>query len=147
MKFDNPLVRGLYSGLMGGAVGGLIFTSQKIIEYLFGLPTEFPDILTLNILMIFLGYAVPSNAIWGGIFGTVYSRFYHRVPSKGVKKGFVWGCIIFLISNLWIASRHFVTWFFAGFEPNLMWSYQWATSFSIWLPYGIILGILYERWK
>ncbi|WP_455277430.1 hypothetical protein [[Eubacterium] cellulosolvens] len=147
MKISNPIVRGFYSGLIAGCIGGLILTIQRILDAILGTPVVPVDLLDFDILMFHLGYSIPSNGMWGSIYGIVYSRFYDRVPGKAVKKGFVWGCIIFFISNIWITSYFFTIWSFTGFEQNLSWAYGWVMSFSIWIPYGIVLGVLYERWS
>lgn len=148
MKISYPLMRGFYAGLIAGCIGGLVYTVSELLETILGLPAGVPDLLTFNILMIHLGYAIPANGVYGGTFGIIYSKFYDGVPSKGVKKGFVFGLIIFFISNIFIASGNLLSWLLTGVEQYFLWSYSWAMGgFTIWLPYGVVLGLLYERWK
>jgi hypothetical protein len=140
-------MRGFYSGLVAGCIGGLVFTVVRVLETISGLYALFP-VLTFDALMIHLGYAMPANGIYGGIFAIIYSMFYDRVPGKGVKKSFVFGLMMFFISNIWIASDSFLLWLFTRIETLFEWSYSWSIEGStIWIPYGIVLGLLYERWK
>jgi hypothetical protein len=113
-----------------------------------GVLVETLDIFEFDVFVGLLAYSIPANAMWGSIYGIVYSKFYDRVPSKGIKKGFVWGCIIAFISNIMIALSPFLLFLFTGMEPYFVSFYSWAeTGLVIWVTYGIFLGIIYERWK
>jgi len=151
MKISNPLVRGFYAGLIGGCIGGFIYILFTIPETILELPgfiVETLDISEFSNLIALLGYSIPANGIWGSIYGIVYSRFYDGVPGKGIKKGFVWGCIIAFISNILIAFWDFLLLLLTGREFFFIATYTWIeTGLVMWVPYGIFLGILYERWK
>jgi len=151
MKISNPLTRGFYAGLLAGMVGGLIYILCTIPESILGLPGQLAEnleIFEFNVFMSMLGYSLPANGMWGSIYGIVYSRFYNGVPGKGIKKGFVWGCIIAFISNILIAFGNFLLFLFTGTELHFRLTYSWfETGLVMWVPYGIFLGIFYERWK
>jgi len=151
MKISNPIIRGFYSGLIAGCIGGLFYILFTIPETILGLPGNLArtlDIFELYIFVTILGYSVPANGIWGSIYGIVYSRFYDGVPGKGIKKGFVWGCIIAFISNVMLAFYTFLALLFTSTEFYFILTYSWIESgFMIWVSYGIFFGILYERWK
>ena len=91
-------------------------------------------------------YQIGYVAIFGGISGIFYSTFYNKIPGKGVKKGLIFGCIIGLFSNIWYAFGDILTWSFTGIEYYFTLSYAWTWGFVfIWLPYGLVLGPVYER--
>ena len=151
MKIENSKIRGFYAGIIAGCIGGLVYILCTIPEAMLGLPgalVEVYDIFEFNTFVGLLGYSIPAQAIWGSIYGIVYSRFYDGVPGKGIKKGFVWGCIIALISNILIAFGHFLALQLTGMEFHFMQMYSWTESaLVIWVTYGIFLGIIYERLK
>jgi len=86
--------------------------------------------------------------IFGAIFGIFYSRFYPGLPSKGVKKGFIFSLIIGFFSNIWWTSSNFLKWLLTGKVQFLWWSFEFAYTYIVIFPlYGVILGVVYERWK
>ena len=148
MKFSNPLMRGLYAGLIAGAFGGFIFTIGEIIATQVGFYTAVPGLLEFDMIMIHFGYAMGANGMFGAIFGVIYPLLYDRIPSKGVKKSLIFGLMMFFFSNVFISSLHLLAGLLTGLEYHFEQSFAWTFyGIQIWFPYGIILGILYERWK
>ncbi|WP_455278409.1 hypothetical protein [[Eubacterium] cellulosolvens] len=150
MKIENAKMRGFYAGLIAGCIGFIVFYLALIPQTIIGLPTGVLDVLDLfkfDHLIAILGFGIPSNGIWGGIYGIIFSIFYNRVPGSGVKKGFFWGCIIGFISDLWIAFGNFLLFLMTGTAQFFIWGYGWCEAFIIWASYGVVLGMLYERWK
>jgi len=149
MKISNPLMRGFYAGLIAGCVGGMGVTIIRILEVALSFPIiVYPYFLEFDMIINHLGYSISAHGIFGGIFGIIYLKFYNRIPSKGVKKGLIFGSIIFLIANLTWASSNFISWLFIGIEQSFIWAYEFLTAgFFIWIPYGILLGVIYEKWK
>ena len=141
-------MRGFYSGLIAGIIAGVGATLWRIIESLLQLPTAIAGMLTVETIVYHLGYEIGQIGITGALFGILYARFYVASPSKRVKKGFIFGLIAFLISNvLWAISfllLGLMTWIEEYFWFSLLW-FQIGASY--WILYGVMLGIIYERWK
>ena len=148
MKIENAKMRGFYAGLIAGALGGFIFTIGRIIADIFRFYTGTPTLLEFDMMMIHFGYAMGANGIFGAIFGIIYPLFYDRVPSKGIKKSLIFGLMMFFFSNVFISSIYLLNWYLTGFEQFFLDSFAWVFyGIQIWFPYGIFLGLLYERWK
>ena len=95
-----------------------------------------------------LGYAVSVHGIMGAIFGIIYSKLYGGIPGSDMKEGLTFGCIVLLFSNLYIAFYYIARGLVTGEE----WSfYELITYIFVgliaWIPFGIVLGALYERLK
>ena len=76
--------------------------------------------------------------MWGIILAFIFSILYTAIPGKGIKKGLVYGLIIYLVSNIRAA--------------NLIWAYipDWAaicafTGIFALIPDGIVLGYLDKK--
>ena len=137
----------LSAGLIAGMIAGVAMNITRIIEALLGLPTAIPGMLTVETALYHLGYEVAQFGIFGLIFSIFYSMFYNAIPSKGVKKGIIFGVIIFLFSNLFISSSMFWYALLTGIEQYILWTFTFLLAIFSWIPYGVTLGILYERWK
>ena len=147
------MMRGFYAGLIAGIVGGFIFTIGRTLATISGFYFISPlarelDLLTFDMLMGHLGYAIGANGIFGGILGIIYSKFYDAIPGRGVKKGFVFGLIKFFIFNIFVSSSLILVGLLTGVEQYFVNAHGWFTGgIQIWLTYGIVLGLLYERLK
>ena len=139
-------MRGFYAGLIAGIVAGISLTSGRIIESILKLVSA-EVVLTLDFIIAHFGYAIGATAIFGGIFGAIYSKFYHGIPGKGVKNGFVFGLLIYLLSNVYQSSRELINWLLTWEDIYFKWIFSWGLALYVWIPYGVVLGFLYERWK
>jgi len=142
-------MRGFHAGIIAGTVGHAVFFSYIFLRAMIGQPSlTVPYAFSYDFWINYFIYHVGIGAIVGGLFGILYSRFYDGVPSKGVKKGLVFGLIIGLLSNISYGTRHLLVGLLAGSEQNLIWAWTWSVAgLLIWIAYGIVLGLLYERWK
>ena len=138
---SNTLRRGFYSGLIGGFFAGIwIF----VYVFLKGGWSTMPDVMSLSFWQDYFIVQCGIHAIFGGIFGLVYSRFYDGIPSKGVKKGLIFGLLIGMLVNLVFFSS---TILHHLLEVKLLINWTWIEGFLKWIPYGIVLGFVYERLK
>ena len=97
-------------------------------------------------MLDFFVYQFGYTAIFGGIFGLIYSRFYGGIPGEGVKKGLVFGLLIGVLTNIAVASTEaLLAWSLTGDQEYLGWAVLWAEGSLKWIPYGIVLGFVYER--
>lgn len=142
-------MRGLYSGLIAGCIGGVAITISMFTMTILGVYTLLSGIpLTFELLISHLAYAIGQNGVFGAIFGIMYSKFHRGVPGKGLAKGLVFGLIVYLFTNINAASINFVVWLFTSSEYHLATITSWVvTGFFVWIPYGVVLEALYERWK
>jgi len=148
MKISNPLVRGFYTGLLAGIIGGVPLPIFRIIEAMIELYGAVPHLVTYDFLIFHLGYAVGLHGLLGAIWGVIYSILYDGIPGKGIKKGFVYGCIVFFISDIYIASTNLSLGLLTWIEEYFIWTSQWAVGGAqLWIIYGIVLGALYKRWS
>lgn len=142
---SSSLSRGFYSGLFGGmAMGVWIF----VWVYLQGGWSIMPDIISLEFWTNYFVFHFGLSALFGAIFGLVYSRFYKGIPGEGVKKGLTFGLIIGVLANLQYSMFNFLNGFLWTGEPELIaWAYVSGSTFLQaylkWIPYGIVLGIAY----
>ena len=149
MKIENARMRGFYSGVIAGIIGSIVLSISLIVvfEWLLGNWTAIYDSpITPDIVMNYLIYHIGFAAIFGGVFGIFYSILYDGIPGKGVKKGFFFGFMIGLLSNIWIAFGKFLTGVFTGIEIYYgdSFAFVWVFVF-LWLIYGLVLGPVYER--
>ena len=94
-----------HAGAVAGVAAGIAATAARAIEVALNLPTAvfFPGFLRFDVVISHLVTEVGLNAIFGAVFGLVYLRFYDRLPGRGIKKGFVFGMLIYLVSNIHVA--------------------------------------------
>jgi hypothetical protein len=140
-------MRGFYAGLLAGIIGGIAISITRIVEAILGLPSAIAGILTVETALYHLSYEMGQAGIFGALFGILYVRFYNAVPGKGVKKSLFFGSIIFLFSSFWWTSSNILCWLLTGNELFLWWSFVYFLPIVTWIPYGVLLGLVYERWK
>jgi hypothetical protein len=147
MKIENTLMRGFYSGLIAGIIGGIAINITRIVEAILGLPSAIAGMLTVETMLFHLAYEMGQAGISGALVGILYARFYDAVPGKGVKKSLVFGSIIFLFSSLWWTSADILDWLLTWTELYFWWAFVYFLAIFVWIPYGVVLGLVYERWK
>jgi hypothetical protein len=137
-------MRGFYSGLIGGFFAGIwIF----VYVFLKGGWSTMPNVMSLEFLQDYFIFQFGMHGIFGCIFGVLYSKvFYNAIPSKGFKKGLVYGLLIGMWANLFTASNELLRWSLTGLDVYLI-GVNWIEGFLKWIPYGFVLGIVYERLK
>jgi hypothetical protein len=146
MKKSNSLMRGFYAGLLAGIFGGTTFIITSIVGEIIRtgyITTVVQDFMKPDVLRDYSIYMVGYLAIFGSISGIYYTIFYNRIPGKGVKKGIVFGCMIGLLSNIWMAFRYYLIGLFTGIEAFS--SIALLGGFQMWFVYGLVLEPIYKR--
>jgi hypothetical protein len=146
---SNSLMRGFHAGIIAGIISHIFFFSYNFLRSMVGHPSGYmPYLFSYDVWINYLIYAAGIGAIFGGIFGVIYSKFYNVIPGKGVKKGLLFGLIMGLFSNISYGSHHLLIGLSTASEFYLVWGRGLIPSFlAIFFLYGIVLGLLYERWK
>jgi hypothetical protein len=135
-------MRGFYSGLIAGIIGGIaLFLYVIITQHL----SQLPDFTSLDFWLNYFIYQIGLQGIFGGIFGIMYSKFYNGIPGKSIVKGLVFGLIIFLLGNFAYGTLHLWIGLSAANESHLAWGIDYFEGFPLFLAYGIALGPIYER--
>jgi hypothetical protein len=133
-KFDFG--KGFQVSVIAGLIGG-IAASLSVVPinlWLFGLVPDSEAIMVQAVNHITL------NALWGVLFGLVYTKVYDLVPSKGVLKGLVYSLIIFFCFE----SGHIVTYYFAqGSFINVI--HTGVVGGLRAIVFGLVLGYLYRK--
>ncbi|MCW4032844.1 MAG: hypothetical protein NWF08_05575 [Candidatus Bathyarchaeota archaeon] len=150
-KYD--IGRGANAGFIAGLIGGLIaFFSRRVgMIYFYEIATIGPEALFIFYqLMVHLAL----NAIWGTLLGIIYTKVYDLVPGKGIKKGFVYGLIAFLICSLhggtYAFAQAIMAYFVLGYETAqpifqnyaIPWTFTGAIQV---ITFGLVLGYLYKK--
>jgi len=82
--------------------------------------------------------------IYGPIFAIIYSKLYDWIPSKGILKALIYSFLIYSIANvrtsLLIAGHGTPFWIATPYPTGFLFA-----GFFVFLFYGIVLGILYEK--
>jgi len=122
-------------GIMAGFVCGLVF----YVLVNMGLNMEIPLLNPRGDLPTYAPLEFTHGIIWGIIFSSIYAFFYDYIPGKGIKKGLIYGFMLWTIAILRIGAlgaSH------GGAEWAL--SYTFVNIFTIFIPYSLILGYLYK---
>jgi hypothetical protein len=137
------MVSGFHAGAIAGVAGGLAAVASHVLNIILGLSWltqyELPGLLVFETLINHIVVEIGLTAIYGAIFGLIYSKFYERIPGKGIKKSFIFSMMFYLISNIYLAS-------FAAAYGNLpvAGGFAWAGFWTL-AVYGIVLGAIHER--
>jgi hypothetical protein len=130
----NVILAGGVAGLIAGILAGAI----NYFGLLFGLGGIKIPLINAVVATVLL------TIFFGAIFGLLYRALYESIPGEGVKKGFLFGLIIWLIKDitagaflLFVSSMNI---YYASAATNLVvvGSYQW-------MMYGLSLGFLYRK--
>jgi len=78
------------------------------------------------------------NLIFGVIWGLIYSRVYRAIPGKGILKGLLFGVFGYLLWQIRWVTLFLVYGDMASVGQFIIY------GFLVWIPFGIILGIVYE---
>jgi hypothetical protein len=132
---------GAVSGLIAGIVAGIIGAFMAIIYLYAGLPfnlhaSNIADIPT------FVTITITLTIIWGIILGVIYSRAHEVISGKVINKGLLYGLFCALIFP--IRDAFFLTSYF--YIDSLTSITMVIYALMVWIPFGLILAILYGRW-
>jgi len=130
---------GAIAGLIAGIAAGIIAIINVVFLFNIGhsyydLPSP-PESSTIYITIVEL----IINIIWGIALGVFYSRIYDLIPGKSDYKGLFYGLILWLILNVRNVTFNII------YEPHSI--FGQILGISIWIIYGLVLGILYEFLK
>ncbi|WP_455369828.1 hypothetical protein [[Eubacterium] cellulosolvens] len=127
--------KGYTAGAVAGFCGGVFAFVSQVILALVGV---FPSVI-LEVLPSAAIIHIGMTTIWAVVFGVIYAKFYDVIPGKGVKKGLVFGFIIYLLADLWAAS-----YFIANQHFQAASSFIFSGFFHV-IIYGPLLGVLYKK--
>jgi hypothetical protein len=133
----NGYLAGMITGAIAGTAAGISVIFPQSILSTFGFITP----IFLEALLYTATVHIGFNTIFGVAFGIIYSRFYDVIPNKGIKKGLVYGLILYIAQDLWPASYYLV-------NGNFTWLSAFLFSgIFVSLTYGFVQGALYEGTK
>ncbi|WP_455278410.1 hypothetical protein [[Eubacterium] cellulosolvens] len=133
--------KGIVTGVIVGFISGIVMTIFDISDLFKLFSVTFAGLpLTLSVQDIFVFntiYFVISGILWG----VLYAFFYDSIPGKGVRKGIVFGLIIWIIAPIHNAgvAMYLYGWYMFAIP------YVIATFFSITITFGLLIGILYKK--
>jgi len=134
---DYDIGSGLTSGAIAGLVFGLIISLTNIFTNIW-IYKYHPMTVTLSFLTLQSIFHIGVNTFYGIFFGVMFAMFYDRVPYQGIKKGLVYGLIVYLITSFQVAFYGIVnTWY----DFAIAWSYS---AFLAFIAYGLVLGAIYK---
>ena len=132
----NGYVVGGIAGAIAGVADGIV---SYIISILGGKIGLWADYDPITLLMQFPAQTA-INVTWGVFFGFAFVMFYNCIPRQGVKKGIIYGLIVyFLLSNLRSAA---FTYMFGFSEAAFSWAIHGIFAS---IAYGAVLGYLYKK--
>jgi hypothetical protein len=130
----NSILVGLIAGFAAGIVNTIL-----MVGGLFELFSIHPYIIDAT-WQIIAQIEIMWGIIWGVIFGLFYALFYDYVPSKRIKKGLVYGFIIWIIVFVREAFILYVYGYAAWLIPGII-----SNFLSYCIVYGLLIGILYKK--
>lgn len=132
----RAIIGGLFAGFAAGIVQAILDISGfwelfSVHSYVYVLGLSTVNIILLRIVLY---------SLWGIVWVLLYSFFYNYIPDKGVKKGFIFGLLVWIAITVHPAvvmiqygyEEIFIPWVLTGF-------------FSICIAYGLLIGILYKK--
>jgi len=132
------LKRAIIAGLIAGFASGIVMFIFHISGW-WDLLSIYPlhEPIDMHIILIF---NIIQNTIWGVLFGIFFAMIYDHVPAIGVKKGLVYGLIIWIISLIRIPV-------IIAMHGAYTWAIPWIIVgfFSIAITYGLLIGYLYKK--
>lgn len=138
------------SGILSGLVAGLISGSLSAILVVIGRSMRLYGVLAPpgNLIYFSIGWIVITIILCTS-FGLLYTRFYDLLPGTGIKKGLYFGLLIWFIKDI-AAGAYLI--FSGSTTPGGL--IEWITAgvnlivigLYMWVIYGLVLGVLYEKW-
>jgi hypothetical protein len=130
----SSIIAGLVAGFAAGIVM-FLFNISGLYELFSVLPQVFP-VGTQTLAL----YNIIFYIVWGIIWSALYAFFYDYLPAKGVRKGLIYGLIIWIVAAMHDAGTSAMYGFYAWAIP-----YALAAFFSIVIAYGLLIGALYRK--
>jgi hypothetical protein len=130
----NAILAGAIAGFISGILAGVI-TYAGLSMGMGGIKVPLINAFVATVLL---------TLIFGTIFGLLYKELYRSIPGKGVKKGFLFGLIIWFIKDITAGA-------FLAFVSSMNIYYLiGATNLIVvgsyqWMLYGLTLGYLYKK--
>ena len=145
MRGGNSLKNYILAGLIAGFASGIVrlifmisglwelFSVHPLIFYRTRTSIPF-DIQTLTI------FSILEGIIYGIILSVFFALFYNYIPGEGVKKGLVFGLIMWLFIGLRPAILNAIALYHQYAIPQAL-----SHLFGLGITYGLLIGILYKK--
>lgn len=130
----NGYLAGMITGAIAGTGAGISAIFPQTLLVILGLVTP----AFLEALPYAVTVHIGFNMIFGIAFGIIYTRFYDVIPCKGIKKGLVYGLILYVTQDLWPASYYLANGNFPTSSGFLF------SGIFVSVTYGFLQGVLYE---
>ncbi|MCW4033282.1 MAG: hypothetical protein NWF08_07850 [Candidatus Bathyarchaeota archaeon] len=137
---NNSLRIGIVAGLIAGffsAIVMIILNFSGLWEALSVAPHYIPVDTQISV-----SYELIQGTTWGIIWGVFYAFFYDYIPGERIKKGVIYGLMVYTIAILRSAQ---VLSSYGAFSWAVTWAF--TSFFSIAITYGLVLGYLYKPMK
>jgi uncharacterized membrane protein YagU involved in acid resistance len=128
----RSLIVGLFAGFVAGLVKAALYVGVLwgLFSYFLYPALDVPGMVILYVL---------HTTLWGIVFGALYDFFYDYIPGVGIKKGLVYGLILWVTTIVHMSVITIIYGLTEGFQDFI------AGFFSLCLVYGPLLGILYKK--
>ncbi|MHC4608275.1 MAG: hypothetical protein ACYTAF_15300 [Planctomycetota bacterium] len=84
---------------------------------------------------------IVGNTVLAVFFALVYAVLYPGIPGRGIRKGLVWGFIVWLIG---VVPATFTLWALTHMAPGTL-IYFTSQGFFEYLFYGAAVAVVYGR--
>jgi len=128
---------GAIAGLIAGLVAGIVYH----IFYGIGVSIGLDQPYWRQMYMKNVETGIVITAIWGMILGIVFFKTHNIIPGNSFLKGLLFGFVIFIITPFRIATFWAAYGNYIGAALNI---FAW---FLPWIIYGLLLGILFNKFK
>jgi len=137
MKSENNMKNILLAGVIAGAISGIIRIIGDLVGSAIGLWEAFKVPLA-NYATIY----IILSAIWGIIFGLIYSKFYNLIPGSGFLKAFYFGLLLWIVIRVYGSSFLMA---YAGWRTTFQANEIMFAGFFEMISLGLALGYLYKK--
>jgi uncharacterized membrane protein YagU involved in acid resistance len=138
MRGGNSLKKIIIAGVIAGFISSIVSIIFDISGF-YELFSVLPHVLPMNVQSIVI-FQIIQSIIWGIIFCAFYAVFYDYIPGIGIKKGLVYGLIIWAIAVLRMNILNAIHLYIQFAVANTI-----SAFFSLAITYGILIGALYKK--
>jgi len=142
---------GLFPGAIAGFCGGMPAAISQVVGHVtgyWGVPATSGQLIsTIEYWWNQAGTHILINMIWGTVFGAIFAIVYDLVPGKKIRKGILFGLIMFFITTF-LVGTWLVIWPIFHNEWNIATYYAGAaflTGGANAVVFGLVLGLLYRK--